>query len=150
MMRLILLTALMAVFISAPANSAQENQPDDLEKQVNTLYQDWIHSPDPANWFTKNEARLSPELAKKAEEIAEDFVHDHEFEAANHLYRFAGNMHLHFGDRAGALEEFINSMQMGLLIAEKLSNSRPSPKTHLLFPQRRNLFAATTFSLRQP
>lgn len=119
MMRLILLTALMAVFISPPANSAQENQPDDLEKQVNTLYQDWIHSPDPANWFTKNEARLSPELAKKAEEIAEDLVHDHEFEAANHLYRFAGNMHLHFGDRAGALEEFINSMQMGLLIAEK-------------------------------
>lgn len=118
MKRLILLTALMAVFLSAPPNSAQENQPDDLEKQVSTLYQEWINSPDPANWFTKNEARLSPELAKKAEEIAADFVHDHEFEAANHLFRFAGITRLHLGDRAGALEEFINSMQMRLLIAE--------------------------------
>jgi len=119
MKRVILLTVLIAAFISTQANRAQENQPDDAEKQLKTLYDEWNNSADPSTWFAKNEARLSPELAKKAHEIAGAVLPQQQFKTANQLYLFAALTYLHLGDRGGALSEYIDSLQVRFMTAEK-------------------------------
>ena len=119
---LILLTMLAAALISysQEVTSAQQSAPEnDVEVQLKTLYDQWNQSPDRSGWFKKNKERLRPELALKAHEIAFEILQKQQVKTANLLFTFAAMTYLELGDLGGALNDYINSLQVRFMVAEK-------------------------------
>jgi len=112
-----LVATLLAAALTAPTQQAASQQ-DNLEVQLKALVKDWAQASDQRQWFQTNKDRLTPQLASKAHEVANDLLPDQQLKSAQLLFLFSALTYREIGDRGNALTNFIDSLQVEFMMAE--------------------------------